>query len=149
LEDTVPLDHGDIPSILFGILFYSDKSKLSSFGSVKGWPVLTCALPLPLNIRNSKGHGGVCLVGWLPYVGSSSICCPFYSNVFQVDEESEHKGKPYWADFKHNLYHCSMERIFELIIGPSWYGMVINCADNKACCIFPFIQDISADTEES
>src|SRR5260370_39852675 len=38
--------------------------------------------------------------------------------------------------------------IFESIIGPSQYRMVINCADNKACHIFPFIQDISANTEE-
>src|SRR5258708_39792001 len=39
-----PPDHGGIPSILFGILYYSNKSKLSSFGSVKGWPVLAHAL---------------------------------------------------------------------------------------------------------
>src|SRR5258708_4221810 len=63
-----PPDHGGIPSILFGLLYYSDKSKLSSFGRVKGWPVLAHALPLPCSICNGRGHGGVCLIGWLPYV---------------------------------------------------------------------------------
>src|SRR5260370_22623571 len=72
-----PSDHGGIPSILFGILYYSDKSKLSSFGSVKGWPVLAHALPLPCSIHNGRGCGRVCLIGWLPYGGihESVILC--------------------------------------------------------------------------
>ena len=42
-----------------------------------------------------------------------------------------------------------MEKIFESIIHPSWHGMVVDCADDNVRHIFPFIQDISADTEES
>src|SRR5260221_6043852 len=83
-----PLDHGGIPSILFGILYYSDKSKLLSFGSVKGWPVLVHALPLPCSIHNGRGHGGVCLIGWLPYVRHPLVCHSLCSGIFQAEEES-------------------------------------------------------------
>ena len=67
----------------------------------------------------------------------------------QYPQEADHKGKPYWANFKCNLYHHSMDKIFESIVNPSWYGMAVHCADDNVCHIFPMIQDISADTEES
>src|SRR5260370_20032112 len=55
------------------VLYYSDKSKLSSFGTMKGWPVLVCALTLPHEVQNGRGQGGACLVGWLPYVSKIFI----------------------------------------------------------------------------
>ena len=45
---------------------YADKTRLSSFGTEKGYPVLVCCANLPISIRNGHGVGGARLVGWLP-----------------------------------------------------------------------------------
>ena len=47
---------------------YADKSKLSSFGSEKGYPVMARILNLPVKIRNGEKFGGARVVGWLPVV---------------------------------------------------------------------------------
>ena len=47
---------------------YADKSKLSSFGTQKGYPVMARVINLPVKIRNGKGVGGARVVGWLPVV---------------------------------------------------------------------------------
>ena len=49
-------------------ILYADKSKLSSFGTVKGYPVIIRCANLPSNIRNGTGIGGGRVVGWLPVV---------------------------------------------------------------------------------
>lgn len=70
-------------------------------------------------------------------------------SYFKVDDEAAHKGKPYWANFKRTVYHKCVEKILESITFPSCYGMLVSCADRAVRRIFPFIQDISADTEEA
>lgn len=62
----------------FAIIFYADKTKLSSMGTKKGYPVYVRCANLPSHIRNGEGRGGGRLVGWLPIVSkflssSSSI----------------------------------------------------------------------------
>ena len=47
---------------------YADKTKLSSFGTQKGYPVMARILNLPVGIRNGDGFGGARVVGWLPVV---------------------------------------------------------------------------------
>lgn len=47
---------------------YADKSKLASFGTEKGYPVMARILNLPVGIRNGNGIGGARVVGWLPVV---------------------------------------------------------------------------------
>ena len=47
---------------------YADKSRLSSFGTEKGYPVMARIVNLPVGIRNSNGIGGARVVGWLPIV---------------------------------------------------------------------------------
>jgi len=49
---------------------YADKTKLSSFGTQKGYPVIARCTNLPVNLRNGTGPGGGRVVGWLPIVGS-------------------------------------------------------------------------------
>ena len=53
---------------LICIELYADKSKLSTFGTEKGYPVMARILNLPVKIRNGKGVGGAHVVGWLPVV---------------------------------------------------------------------------------
>ena len=50
---------------------YTDKSKLSSFGTQKGYPVMARIVNLLVGIRNGKGVGGARVVGWLPVVRSN------------------------------------------------------------------------------
>ncbi|THU88840.1 hypothetical protein K435DRAFT_679108, partial [Dendrothele bispora CBS 962.96] len=52
----------------FLIILYADKSKLSSFGTQKGYPVIARCANLPSHIRNGVGIGGGRVVGWLPIV---------------------------------------------------------------------------------
>ena len=47
---------------------YADKTRLSSFGSEKGYPVMARIVNLPVKIRNGDGIGGARVVGWLPVV---------------------------------------------------------------------------------
>ena len=56
---------------------YADKSKLSSFGTQKGYPVMARIVNLPVKIRNGKGVGGARVVGWLPVVRltTSRLAC--------------------------------------------------------------------------
>jgi hypothetical protein len=53
-------------------IIYADKTRLSSFGTTKGYPVIARCGNLPINIRNGKGVGGGRIVGWLPIVGNNT-----------------------------------------------------------------------------
>lgn len=52
----------------FGFILYADQTKLSSFGSQQGYPIVARIANLPLEIRNGKGLGGGCVIGLLPIV---------------------------------------------------------------------------------
>lgn len=52
----------------FFLILYADKSKLSSFGTTQGYPVIARCANLPANIRNGRGVGGGQIVGILPIV---------------------------------------------------------------------------------
>lgn len=64
----------------FGFIIYADKTKLSSFGSSKGYPVFARLANLPEPFRNSRGYAGGRLVGWLPIV-SHSVYLVFVNGI--------------------------------------------------------------------
>jgi Plavaka transposase len=66
----MPHDQSQIPEggNLLCFILYADKTKLSSFGSTKGYPVVAHCANLPAAIRNGNGFGGGCVVRWLPIV---------------------------------------------------------------------------------
>lgn len=47
---------------------YADKTRLASFGTEQGYPVMARIVNLPVGIRNGNGIGGARVVGWLPVV---------------------------------------------------------------------------------
>lgn len=55
-----------------GLIVYADKTKLSSFGTAKGYPVMMCISNLPQTIRNGNGVGSIRIVGWLPIVSTNN-----------------------------------------------------------------------------
>jgi len=66
----------DVPNAVpFAFILYADKTKLSSHGTVKGYPVIARCANLPVHIRNSDQIGGGCVVGWLPIVHLHSFEC--------------------------------------------------------------------------
>ncbi|KIK66841.1 hypothetical protein GYMLUDRAFT_69898 [Collybiopsis luxurians FD-317 M1] len=66
---------GSLPSggVPLCIIFYADKSKLSSFGTAKGYPVIAHLANLPIEICNSTGLGGGHVVGWYPILASKIL----------------------------------------------------------------------------
>ncbi|KAI6028153.1 hypothetical protein EDC04DRAFT_2869153 [Pisolithus marmoratus] len=57
-------------AVPFGLIIYANKTKLSSFGTAKGYPVVVQCTNLPVGIWNSHAIGGGCIVGWLPIIYS-------------------------------------------------------------------------------
>lgn len=60
-------------------ILYADKTKLSSFGTVKGYPIIARLANLPTTIRNGTGIGGGRIVGWLPIVSRALVLSKLYS----------------------------------------------------------------------
>ena len=67
-QEEIPPDVNGIPSLPLGLIIWTDKSQLSTFGTVKGYPVLARLSALPHHICNASRSGGACLIGLLPAV---------------------------------------------------------------------------------
>ncbi|KAG2036604.1 hypothetical protein BDR03DRAFT_934392 [Suillus americanus] len=100
-------------------ILYADKTKLSSFGSVKGYPVVVQLANLPTDIRNGQGMGGGYIVGWLPV-----------------------------ANFKATVWHKSFEQILSSLATKSSMGQWFECLDRVQCWFFPLILILLSDFEE-
>ncbi|KAG2054244.1 hypothetical protein BDR06DRAFT_982466 [Suillus hirtellus] len=74
-------DFWDIQPLAF--ILYADKTKLSSFGTAKGYPVVTQIANLSMNIRNGRGIGSSYMVGWLP------IVCLFVQMISSLASKSQ------------------------------------------------------------
>lgn len=68
IQDTLPPNPDGLPVVALVLLIYSDKAKLSSFGTVKGYPVVMRILNVHSDMRNTTGIGGGRLIGLLPKV---------------------------------------------------------------------------------
>ena len=121
---------------------YADKSKLSSFGTKKGYPVIARCANLPVELQNGIGIGGGRVVGWLPVVGYGIWCIHFSDDFFKVE------GTKFDANFKRVVWHKSFFKILESIHRLSKIGFKIECADGVVCQIYLAILILSADYEE-
>ncbi|KAF8837802.1 hypothetical protein BDN67DRAFT_991595 [Paxillus ammoniavirescens] len=123
----------DIQNVVaFVFILYADKSKLSSFGTVKGYPVIMCCANLPAHIRNGNDIGGGTVVGWLPI----------------VPEDAEEDGKLSYMTLKHVVWHESFFKLLEEVIQHARSGYVHACHDKIERTLFPLILILSADYEE-
>ncbi|KAG2746427.1 hypothetical protein P692DRAFT_20739914 [Suillus brevipes Sb2] len=113
-------------------ILYADKTKLSSFGTAKGYPLYARLANLPTAIRNRRGEGGGYVVGWLPI----------------VKDEKLHSGKPSWVDFKNTVWHKSFARIISSLASKSQTGQWLECLDGVMRWFFLCILILSADFEE-
>ena len=131
---------------------YADKSKLSSFGTKKGYPVIARCANLPVEIQNGKGLGGGRGVGWLPVVCCNIYCCfpssSLSDNTFEIEEDAAESRKPNYVNFKCVVWHKSFYELLASIRELSKVGYNIQCADGVIRHIFPAILMLSADYEE-
>ncbi|KAF8968588.1 hypothetical protein BDZ97DRAFT_1902889 [Flammula alnicola] len=126
-QSTLPV--GALP---FCIILYADKTRLSSFGTEKGYPVLVRCANLPVHIRNGEGVGGGRLIGWLPI----------------PKEDAQERGKKGFVNLKREIWHQAVYEIIQSIELHTKIGTSVECADNVVQQIFPHILIISADFEE-
>ncbi|EKM77927.1 hypothetical protein AGABI1DRAFT_42300 [Agaricus bisporus var. burnettii JB137-S8] len=125
--------HAPSNSKLIGFILYADKSKLSSFGSAMGHPIIARLGNLPVEIRNTDGIlGGGCIVGWLPI----------------VKEETSETGKTGFVNFKNAVYHEAFKAFLQNIVLYSHIGSNTKCGDGQSRVLWPFVLILSADYEE-
>ncbi|TFK82664.1 hypothetical protein K466DRAFT_499894 [Polyporus arcularius HHB13444] len=113
---------------------YADKTKLSSFGTAKGHPVIARIANLPVHIRNGRGKGGGRIVAWLPIVS--------------VPELPEDTTDPVYVNYKREVYHVGFRHILEPVKAPSRIGFWFRCGDQVERNFYIFIVIVSADHEE-
>ncbi|KAG1785854.1 uncharacterized protein HD556DRAFT_1450294 [Suillus plorans] len=114
-------------------ILYADKSKLSSFGSQKGYPIIARIANLPVHIRNSNtALGGGRVVGWLPI----------------IVEDQEHAKKKNYVDFKNAVWHTSFYQLLVSVAKHSNTGYWFECGDGIRRHLWPLILILSADYEE-
>ncbi|KAG1879750.1 hypothetical protein F4604DRAFT_1922961 [Suillus subluteus] len=113
-------------------ILYADKTRLSSFGTARGYPVVARLANLPTDIHNGQGVGGGYVVGWLPI----------------VKEDRDHASKPSWVNFKNAVWHESFVKILSSLASKSHTGQWFECLNNVQHWFFPFILILSADYEE-
>ncbi|KAG1741774.1 uncharacterized protein EDB91DRAFT_1237047 [Suillus paluster] len=113
-------------------ILYADKTRLSSFGTAKGYPVVAHLANLPTNIRNRRGIGSSHVVGWLPI----------------ILEDKDYAGKPSWVNFKNAVWHESFRRITASLALKLKMGQWFACMDGVSRWFFLCVLILSADYEE-
>ncbi|KAG0700512.1 hypothetical protein DFH29DRAFT_876568 [Suillus ampliporus] len=125
------LPHGLVAAPLCFIL-YADKTRLSSHGTVKGYPVVVHCANLLVGIQNGEGIGSGRVVGLLPI----------------VSEDASEEGKTGFTNLKRVIWHESFVKFLELVVQYSKTGYSYKCFDQIICWLFPILLILSADYEE-
>ncbi|KAF8268010.1 hypothetical protein EI94DRAFT_1801019 [Lactarius quietus] len=114
------------------LILYADKTRLSSFRTAQGYPIVAHCANLPVSIQNGNGVGGGRVVGWLPI----------------VKEDPKEWNKPEYVNFKRTVWHESFLQVIQSIVGHSKTGCWLECGDSVRRWIFPIVTMLSADYEE-
>ncbi|KAJ6572855.1 hypothetical protein DFH09DRAFT_916508 [Mycena vulgaris] len=114
-------------------IVYADKSKLSSFGTEKAYPVVARLANIVVGVRNGNGWGGGQVVGSLPV----------------VKEDTAESSKPGYVNFKNAVWHASFYKLLESIVSHSKTGIWTQCGDGKQRWLSPVVLILAADYEEA
>ncbi|KAI0324005.1 hypothetical protein GY45DRAFT_1314512 [Cubamyces sp. BRFM 1775] len=126
VESALPADGN-----LLGYILYADKTRLSSFGTQKGYPIMARLANLPARVRNSDGHGGGQIIGFLPIV-----------------EDEKEEGKKGFTNHKRAVWHSAFEILLERIRTYGKIGYKCECGDGVLRVLYPIILMLVADYEE-
>ena len=80
LQSTLPANGKPL-----GLIAYSDKTKLSSFGTAKGYPVMASISNFGAEVRSGSGIGSGRVVGWEPVVGALRVQNAFRAEYQYID----------------------------------------------------------------
>ncbi|KAG2092632.1 uncharacterized protein F5147DRAFT_747990 [Suillus discolor] len=116
-------------------ILYADKTKLSSFGTARGYPVVARLANLPTDIRQWSRYG------WLATLLGGFL-------LYGVKEEKDHAGKPSWVNFKNAVWHEAFLKILSPLASKSSTGQWFECLDSIQRWFFPSILILSADYKE-
>ncbi|KAI6155453.1 hypothetical protein BKA82DRAFT_4326665 [Pisolithus tinctorius] len=119
-------------TVPFAFIIYTDKTRLSSHGTVKGYPVVVRCANLPVHVHNGEQYGGGCVVGWLPI----------------VPELAKEEGKTGYTNFKHVIWHTAFFQLLEKVAELSKVGYLHECYDKVLHWLFPLVLILSANYEE-
>ncbi|KAG1785043.1 uncharacterized protein HD556DRAFT_1451136 [Suillus plorans] len=122
----------DLNAAPFCFILYADKTRLSSHGTVKGYPVVARCANLPAEIRNGEGIGGGRVVRWLPI----------------IPEDASEEGKLGYTTLKCVIWHESFIKLLVNLDQYSKTGYSYACYDNLLCWLFSVILILSGDYEE-
>ncbi|THH17255.1 hypothetical protein EUX98_g9164 [Antrodiella citrinella] len=116
----------------FGFILFSDKTRLSSFGSEKGYPIIARIANLPVDIRNGTGLGGGRVVGWLPV----------------IEEEAKETGKKGFVNMKQAVWHEAFWELLKIVAQYSTTGYAFETVEQLIEYLYPFIAILVSDYEE-
>ncbi|KAH9901641.1 hypothetical protein C8Q73DRAFT_636091 [Cubamyces lactineus] len=125
-EDALPEDADPLMYVL-----YADKTRLSSFGTQKGYPIIARIANLPSDIRNGEEFGGGQVVGFLPIV-----------------EDENEEGKKGFTTYKRIIWHESFWILLETISKYAKTGYKFTCGNNVTRILYPIVLILVADYEE-
>ncbi|KAH9888565.1 hypothetical protein C8Q73DRAFT_776637 [Cubamyces lactineus] len=126
VEDALPEDGSPLMYAL-----YADKTRLSSFGTQKGYPIIARITNLPSDIRNGEEYGGGQVVGFLPIV-----------------EDENEEGKKGFTTYKRIIWHESFWILLETIAKYGKTGYRFTCGDDVTRILYPIVLILVADYEE-
>ncbi|KAJ7262834.1 hypothetical protein C8J57DRAFT_1436351 [Mycena rebaudengoi] len=115
------------------IAVYADKSKLSTFGTEKGYAVIATVLNLPISIRHGVQIGSGQVVGHQPI----------------VKEDTKENNKPAFANFKNVVWHSAFFKLLESLVDPAKVGHWTQCGDKIPRWLWPIILILASDYEEA
>ncbi|KAG6847873.1 hypothetical protein H0H93_005308 [Arthromyces matolae] len=124
------------PHCFLPLHFWLDKGLVTS--RVKAYPMILRPAWLPREIRNGSGNGGGVLLGYMPMVKD-----PADPSDRKTAETLE------FAQFKRNVYHKVLGRVFEPLRLPSHHGEAHCCGDKVVRILHPGILIESQDGEEA
>lgn len=75
------------------LIMYADKTKLSTFGTQKGYPWVVALANLDDHVRNGIGLGAATVIGWLPVVRAQEYAVSLLSLIGMIHRLNESRKR--------------------------------------------------------
>ncbi|KAA1474760.1 hypothetical protein DENSPDRAFT_906474 [Dentipellis sp. KUC8613] len=135
IQDTLPQVDG-LPHCFLPLHVWSDGGRAST--TVTKHPLIMRPLWLPSEIRNGSGNGGGVLLTYMPSIPDPA-----------KPSERTPLERIAFGNFKTDVYHKVVDKVFEPIREHSHVGDTVTCGDDIARVLYPGIHIISIDHEEA
>ncbi|KAJ6625396.1 hypothetical protein B0H10DRAFT_2174251 [Mycena sp. CBHHK59/15] len=115
------------------LILYADTSKLSTFGTAKGYAVVARVANVIVPIRNSTQFGGGQVVGHQPV----------------VKDDPKENSKPAFTNFKNVVWHAAFWKLLGSLVHHSKTGSWTMCGDEILRWLWPLVLILASDYEEA